>query len=98
MQVIAAIFFFICLSFIIVIAGLILLAMYLKRKVIVFKQVQTGSESYQNEPYVDADFHTIGHEEPAPDSLAVTDDDVIDTTYRVIQSNEEDAASSDHRQ
>ena len=93
MQVIGAIFFFICLSFIIVIFGVILFAVYLKNKMTVFKDVQLENEAYHNEPYVDADFYSIGHENPMPDSFTVTADEVIDTTYRVIQEDEDPTAS-----
>ena len=88
MQVIGAIFFFICLSFFIVIFGVVVFAVYLKNKMTVFKEVQAENEAYHNEPYVDADFYSIGHESPTPESFTVTADEVIDTTYRVISSDD----------
>ncbi len=95
MQVIGAIFFFICLSFFIVIFGVVIFAIYLKNKMTVFKQVQNENESYHNEPYVDADFYTIGHEDPMPESFTVTADDIIDTTYRIIESDDTDESHAD---
>jgi hypothetical protein len=95
MQVIGAIFFFICLSFVIVILGVVVFAIYLKNKMTVFREVQAESESYHNEPYVDADFYSIGHDDPTPESFAATADEVVDGTYRVISSDDdEDSAAS----
>ena len=95
MQVIGAIFFFICLSFVIVIFGVVVFAMYLKNKMTVFKEVQMENEAYHNEPYVDADFYSIGHETPAAENFTPATEDVIDTTYRVLPSGAEEAESSE---
>ena len=97
MNVIAAILFFICFSFIIVIFGVVVLALFLKSKMTIFKQVQTENESYHNEPYVDADFYSIGHDEPMPESFTVTAGEIIDTTYRVIESDEDNATGTDRQ-
>ena len=94
MQVIGAILFFICLSFVIVIFGVVLFAVYLKNKMTVFTEVRKEEEIYIQEPYVDADFQSIGRDEPMPESFTVTADDVIDTTYRVIQDDGDDARAS----
>ena len=90
MNVIGAIFFFICLSFFIVIVGAIILAVYLKNKMVVFKTIQEENEAYHHEPYVDADFYSIGQErsDPVP-SAPVADEEVVDTTYRVLEAGDE---------
>ncbi len=82
MSVIGAIFFFICLSFIIVIFGVVVLAVYLKNKMTVFKEVQMENESYHHEPYKDVDFHTIGQERT--ESV-----EIVDADYRVLPGDEE---------
>lgn len=81
MGVIGTIFFFICLSFVIVIFGAVLFAVYLKNKMVVFKEVQKEEEIYNQEPYMDADFYSIGREAP---SETIDADEIIDTTYEVV--------------
>ena len=84
MQVIGTLFFFICISFIIMIFAVILLAVYLKNKMAVFKEVQAENESYHHEPYKDADFYSIGHDEVEPV-------EIVDAEYRVLpEENETD--------
>ena len=95
MQFLGTLFFLFCFFFIAIIFGVVVFAVYLKNKMTVFKDVQMEDEAYHNEPYVDADFYSIGHENPMPESFNVTADDIIDTTYRVIQSDEDDAEASD---
>ena len=92
MQIIGTIFFFMCFLFLAVIFGVVVFAIYLKNKMTVFMDVQMENEAYHKEPYVDADFYSVGHENPMPDSFTVTADDIVDTTYRVIQSDEGDAS------
>ncbi|HID33586.1 MAG TPA: hypothetical protein EYP25_03280 [Anaerolineae bacterium] len=82
MNVIGAIFFFICLSFIIVIFGVVVMAVYLKNKMTVFKEVQMEHESYYHEPYKDADFHAIGQERTERV-------EIVDAEYHVLPGDEE---------
>jgi hypothetical protein len=85
MQVIGAIFFFICLSFLIVLVGAILFAVYLKNKMTVFKEVRMENEAYHHEPYKDADFYSIGHDEAETV-------EIVDAEYRLLP---EDAGPDD---
>ena len=94
MSVIGTIFFFICLSFVIVIFGVVLFAVYLKNKMVVFKEVQKEEESYNQEPYVDADFYSIGRD---TSSETVDVDEIIDTTYEVVDAkNIDDKKQNSH--
>ena len=80
MQVIGAILFFICLSFVIVIFGVVLFAVYLKNKMTVFTEVRKEEEMYIQEPYVDADFQSIGRDDAEPV-------EIVDTEYRVLPAD-----------
>ncbi len=82
MSVIGAILSFICLSFLIVVFGVILLALYLKRKMTVFKDVQMENEAYHHEPYKDADFYSIGRDEDAEPV------EIVDADYRVLPAED----------
>ncbi len=82
MNVIGAILFFICLSFFIVIFGVVILALYLKHKMPVFKEVQRENEAYHREPYRDADFYAIGRDDGEPV-------EIVDAEYRVLPGEEE---------
>ena len=88
MSVIGAIFFFICLSFMIVIFGVVVFAIYLKNKMTVFKEVQMENASYHHEPYKDADFYSIGQEENAEPV------EIVDADYRVLPAEGEEAKNS----
>ncbi len=90
MDVIGTIFFFICLSFLIVIFGVVIFAMYLKSKMTVFKDVRKEEEDYNREPYVDADFYTIGHETPIETVEPVAPVEIIDATYEVVSAEKPD--------
>jgi len=81
MGVVGTLFFFICLSFMIVIFGVVLFAVYLKDKMVVFKEVRKEEEAYNQEPYMDADFYSIGRDAP---SETIDADEIIDTTYEVV--------------
>ncbi len=83
MQVIGAILFFICLSFLIVIFGVVLFAIYLKNKMPIFKEIQQENAAYHPDPYKDADFYSIGHEEPS------TPVEIVDAEYRVLPSDDD---------
>jgi len=67
MNVVSAIFSFICLSFFIVIIAVILLAIYLKSRMAVFKEVQEEEEAFNNGQVIDTDYYTVGADEtPSP--------------------------------
>jgi len=67
MGVINLLLSFICLSFFILIVGAIALAMYLKSRMDVFKEVQADEEAFYNTPVIDAQYHTVGMDEsPSP--------------------------------
>ncbi len=87
MQIIGTLFLLMCFLFLAVIFGVVVFAMYLKSKMSVFKDVQTENEAYHNEPYVDADFYSIGHENEMPADFTGADDDIIDTSYRVLSDD-----------
>ncbi len=80
MNVIGVIFFFICLSFLIVIFAAIVFAIYLKTRMAVFKEVQAENEAYHHEPYKDADFDAIGRDEDADPA------EIVDADYRVLSA------------
>ncbi|HHB90748.1 MAG TPA: hypothetical protein ENK60_05525 [Anaerolineae bacterium] len=86
MNVIGAILFFICLSFLIVIFGVIVLALYLKRKMRVFQDIRVESEAYHQEAYKYADFHSIGQADR-------TSADVVDGEFRVLPTQGEEDGS-----
>ncbi len=81
MNVIGAIFSFICLSFLIVVFLLIVATIYLKNRMAVFKEVQSENEAYHHEPYKDADFYSIGHEE-------LDRSDIVDGEYQVVENKD----------
>lgn len=82
MSIIGTLLFFICLSFLVVIFGVIILALYLKSKMTVFKEVQMENESYHHEPYTDTDFHSIGQERT--ESV-----EIVDADYHTLPDEEE---------
>ncbi len=87
MQVIGAILFFICLSFLIVIFGVIVFALYLKRKMSIFKEMEQANEAYHREIYKNVDFYSMGQDPSAPAQ-------VVDAEYRVLPA--EEAEENDH--
>ena len=91
MSVIGAILFFICLSFLIVIFGVIVLALYLKNRMVVFKEVQMEDEAYHHEVYKDADFYTIGQEQDT--ALEIEDAEYRDLPV-TLQENADSADAS----
>ncbi len=83
MQVIGAILFFICLSFLIVIFGVIVFAIYLKRKMTIFKEMEQANQAYHQEIYKNVDFYSMGQD---PSASA----QVVDAEYRVLPEEAEE--------
>ena len=67
MDVISTLFSFICISFFIVIIAAILLALYLKSRMDVFREVEEEEDAFNESQVIDADYYAIGADEtPSP--------------------------------
>ena len=82
MGVIGTIFFFICLSFLIVIFGIVFLVAHLRNRMLGVKGVKREEAFYVND-----DFDVIGHGAP---SEPIDVDEIIDTTYEVVSVEKSD--------
>lgn len=63
MNVIGTLFSFICVSFFIVVIAAILLALYLKSRMDVFREVEEEEEAFNETQVIDADYYAIGADE-----------------------------------
>jgi hypothetical protein len=83
MGVIGTIFFFICLSFLIVIFGIFFLIAHLRNRMLGVK-VSQKEEAF----YVNDDFDVIGRD-AQPETIDA--DEIIDTTYEVVSVEKTDS-------
>ena len=83
MGVIGTIFFFICLSFLIVIFGIFFLIAHLRNRMLGVKGVQKEEAFYVND-----DFDVIGRD---VQTETIDADEIIDTTYEVVSVEKTDS-------
>jgi cell division protein FtsN len=67
MHIFSVLFSLICLSFLIVVVGAIVFALFMKQRMEVFREVQMDEIAFNNGPVVDAQYETI---DEAPPSLS----------------------------